>query len=82
MISLHFLGFALTLQFYDYKYFEKLDVGGIPRRPPNLDKEIIPCMMEPFEKVAQSEEERKLREKFTTFYIKNKLYSLEQRKLM
>ncbi|GKB14317.1 uncharacterized protein Tco_0848240 [Tanacetum coccineum] len=39
-IPLHYLGFALTQRFYDKTYLTIKAPGGIPRKPPNLDKEV------------------------------------------
>lgn len=76
-IPLHCLGFALTPRFYDKHYLEKLAPGGIPRKAPNLDKEVVIGVMKAFEKIAvNAEEERVLREQFPTFHMKKGLYSL------
>ncbi|KAI3816967.1 hypothetical protein L1987_10752 [Smallanthus sonchifolius] len=75
-IPLHCLGFALNPKFYDKYYLEKLAPGGIERRAPNLDKEVVIGVMEAFKRIAENEEEQKiLREQFATFHMKKGIYS-------
>nr|KAJ0218118.1 hypothetical protein LSAT_V11C300103780 [Lactuca sativa] len=76
-IPLHCLGFALSPRFYNTHYLEKLAPGGIRRKAPNLDKEVIQGVMQAFNRIAENkDEERLLREQFATFHMKRGLYAL------
>ncbi|KAE8681194.1 putative lipid-binding protein AIR1 [Hibiscus syriacus] len=76
-IPLHCLGFALSPRFYDTRFLETLAPGGIQRKEPNLDKEVVQGVMEAFSRIVENrDEERMLREQFATFHIKKGLYSL------
>lgn len=76
-IPLHCLGFALNPRFYNKHYLQQLAPGGIPRKAPNFDKEVVVGVMKAFERIAENEdEERVLREQFTTFHMKKGLYSM------
>ncbi|KAI3698708.1 hypothetical protein L2E82_42453 [Cichorium intybus] len=76
-IPLHCLGFALTPRFYDKHYLQKMAPGGMQRKPPNLDKEVVLGVMEAFRRISEDEEEeRVLREQFVTFHMKKGIYSM------
>ncbi|KAE8676161.1 Detected protein of unknown function [Hibiscus syriacus] len=76
-IPLHCLGFALSPRFYDTRFLETLASGGIRRKAPNLDKEVVQVVMEAFSRIFENrDEERMLREQFATFHMKKSLYSL------
>ena len=75
-ISLHHLGFVLNLRFYDRQYLKDLAPGGIPRKAPNQDKEVVVGVMEAFIRIVENEEERVLREQFVTFHMKKGIYSM------
>ncbi|KAJ9535508.1 LOW QUALITY PROTEIN: hypothetical protein OSB04_un001364 [Centaurea solstitialis] len=78
-IPLHCLGFALNPRFYDKHYIEKLAPGGIPRKAPNLDIEVVKGVMQAFERISESKEEgRLLREQFAAFHNKRGLFSMVQ----
>ncbi|XP_039007802.1 uncharacterized protein LOC120135622 [Hibiscus syriacus] len=69
-IPLHCLGFALSPRFYDTRFLETLAPGGIRKKAPNLDKEVVQGVMEAFSRIAENrDEERMLREQFATFYM-------------
>ena len=62
-ILLHCLGFALSPKYYDKNYLEKLAPGGMERRPPNEDKEVILGVLKALQRISKTdEEEKKLRE--------------------
>ncbi|XP_052208031.1 uncharacterized protein LOC127811851 [Diospyros lotus] len=76
-IPMHCLGFALSPKYYDLHYLDRPAPGGDPRRPPNLDREVISGVMEAFSRIAESEEEHKLlREQFAIFHMKKGLYAM------
>lgn len=75
-IPLHCLGFALNPKFYDKYYLERLAPGGMERKAPNQDKEVVLGVMEAFQRIAEDADEQKiLREQFATFHMKNGIYS-------
>ncbi|XP_023732478.1 uncharacterized protein LOC111880296 [Lactuca sativa] len=75
-IPLHCLGFALNPRFYDRQYLQKMTPGGMKRKPPNLDKEVMQGVMESFNRISENEEEgRSLREQFVTFHMTKCIYS-------
>ena len=59
-IPMHCLAFALNPRFYDPLYLQTPAPGGIPRRAPNLDKEVVMGVMEAFERITKSSKEQKL----------------------
>ncbi|MCI06904.1 hypothetical protein A2U01_0027966, partial [Trifolium medium] len=64
--TIHCLGFALTPRFYDTNYLATPAPGGIARKAPNQDKEVVTAVMEAFEKISENSEEQKLlRDQFT-----------------
>ncbi|KAK7245525.1 hypothetical protein RIF29_40371 [Crotalaria pallida] len=76
--TIHCLGFALTPRFYDHDYLETPAPGGVARKAPNQDKEVVTAVLEAFEKIAENEKERKLlREQFATFHTKKGIYSMQ-----
>lgn len=75
-IPLHCLGFALSPRFYDRSYLDDLAPGGVRRKAPNLDKEVMVGVVESFKRLAESEQEaRVLRDQYVTFHMKRGLYS-------
>ena len=53
--------------------------GGMQRKPPNLDKEVMQGVMESFNRFSENEEEgRLLREQFVTFHMKKGIYSMAE----
>ncbi|KAL4556082.1 hypothetical protein LXL04_038722 [Taraxacum kok-saghyz] len=76
-IPLHCLGFALNPRFYDRHYLQKMATGGMQRKAPNQDKEVVQGVMEAFGRISENEEEgRMLREQFVTFHMKKGIYSM------
>ncbi|KAL4587556.1 hypothetical protein LXL04_000428 [Taraxacum kok-saghyz] len=76
-IPLHCLGFALNPRFYDRHYLQKMAPGGMQRKAPNQDKEVVQGVMEAFGRISENEEEgRMLREQFVTFHMKKGIYSM------
>lgn len=76
-IPLHCLGFVLSPRFYDARYLEKLAPGGIRRKAPIRDKEVIDGVMQAFNCIAKNKDEQwLLREQFASFHMKKGLYSL------
>ena len=51
------MGFALNLHFYDMNYLQLPAPGGMPRRPPNSDKEVVKGLLEAFDKINENETE-------------------------
>ena len=58
--TIHCLGFALTLKFYDLHYLETPSPGGFDRKPSNLDKEVMMGLMHAFPKIVENLEEQKV----------------------
>ena len=76
-IPLHCLGYALNARFYNKVYLEKLYLGGIARKAPNIDIEVVLGVMEAFKRIAENDEEEKLlREQFARFHMKKGIYSM------
>ncbi|KAF2302566.1 hypothetical protein GH714_037795 [Hevea brasiliensis] len=76
-IPMHCLGFALTPRFYDHHYLETPAPGGVPRKAPNLDKEVVLGVMDDFERIAENGAKQKLlREQFVIFHMKKGIYSM------
>lgn len=76
-VPIHCLGFALSPRFYDVRYLQTPAPGGLTRRPPNLDKEVVEGIMKAFHKIAENEKEEKtLREQFVTFHMKKGMYGM------
>ncbi|XP_021991131.1 uncharacterized protein LOC110887875 [Helianthus annuus] len=76
-IPLHCLGFALTPRFYDTRYLETLAPGGMQRKAPNKDKEVVAGIVEAFNRIAENKvEQQMLRQQFATFTMKKGLFSL------
>ena len=62
------LAYALSPRFYDRVHLEKEAPGGISRKPPNKDLEVMEGVMEALGRIADSEHEFKvLREQFNDF---------------
>ncbi|PWA81484.1 hypothetical protein CTI12_AA186260 [Artemisia annua] len=76
-IPLHCLGFALSPRFYDAHYLSQLAPGGIKRKAPNDDKEVVRNVVEAFKRIAENDEENNLlRKQFATFHMKKGLFAL------
>ncbi|KAJ9564787.1 hypothetical protein OSB04_000753 [Centaurea solstitialis] len=76
-IPLHCVGFALNPRFYDKNYLSKMAPGGIPRKAPNQDVEVVSGVMKTFDRISEDEEEgRVLRDQFATFHMKKGIYSM------
>jgi hypothetical protein len=81
-IPLHCLAFALSPRFYDKNYLRVLAPGGVTRKAPNQDKEVVQGVMEAFKRISETEAENKLfREQFARFHMKKGLYSMEAAQL-
>ncbi|KAK9057621.1 hypothetical protein SSX86_022457 [Deinandra increscens subsp. villosa] len=77
-IPLHCLGFALTPRFYDTRYLQMKAPGGLDRRAPNLDKEVMKGVMEAFQRISENKEEYQLlRTQFAKFHMKTGLFGIE-----
>ncbi|CAN6339707.1 unnamed protein product [Urochloa humidicola] len=76
-IPLHCLAFALCPEYYDSEYLKKPAPGGIPRKAPNQDKEVMRGVLEAFRKIADNDDERKIYQtKFTAFHMRKGMYAL------
>jgi hypothetical protein len=76
-IPLHCLAFALCPKFYDTDYLKTPAPGGIPRKAPNQDKEVMTGVLEAFRKITDCDAERKtLQEEFTAFHMKKGMFAL------
>ena len=51
--AIHCLGFALTPRFYDQLYLGTPGAGGIARKAPNCDKEVVKGVMDAFERIGE-----------------------------
>ena len=81
IIPLHCLGFALNPHFYDINYLQSPTPRGMPRRPPNSDKEVVKGLLEALTKLVKM----KLSEDFYTNkcrLFKPKRENLDQLKMM
>ncbi|KAJ8428428.1 hypothetical protein Cgig2_003130 [Carnegiea gigantea] len=68
-IPIHCLGFALNPRFYDANFLKIPAPGGVERKPPNLDSEVMSGVLEAFRKIIESKEEEKLlREQYAVFH--------------
>ncbi|GKD38965.1 hypothetical protein Tco_1259172 [Tanacetum coccineum] len=75
-IPLHCLGFELTLKFYDKTYHSTKAPGGIPRKPPKLDKEVTNGVKDAFKRISENDEETQmLRAQYARFHMKKGLYA-------
>ncbi|XP_004499524.1 uncharacterized protein [Cicer arietinum] len=73
--TIHCLGFALTPRFYDTHYLSTPAPGGIARKAPNQDKEVVTAVMQAFEKISKNAEEQKLLcDQFAIFHTQKKEY--------
>lgn len=53
-IPLHCLAYALSLPFYDSVYLESPALGGLTRKTPNLDREVMKGCMDAFDKISKN----------------------------
>nr|XP_043631554.1 uncharacterized protein LOC122603007 [Erigeron canadensis] len=75
-IPLHCLGFALNPKFYDRSYLEKLAPGGMPRKAPNKDSEVVNGVMEAFQRIAEDDDEFTIyRDQYAFFHTKKGIYA-------
>ncbi|KAL4572733.1 hypothetical protein LXL04_019516 [Taraxacum kok-saghyz] len=66
-----------SVKWKDSHYLEMLAPGGMSRKAPNLDKEVVISCMEAFKRIVENaEEEQLLRGQFATFHMKKGLYSM------
>uniref|UniRef100_A0A803N8L1 HAT C-terminal dimerisation domain-containing protein n=1 Tax=Chenopodium quinoa TaxID=63459 RepID=A0A803N8L1_CHEQI len=74
-IPMHCLGFALNPFFYDTNYLQSPAPGGVPRRAPNYDREVVQGVIKAFDKIGEDEEERRvLRQQLATFQAKGGIF--------
>ncbi|PWA51332.1 hypothetical protein CTI12_AA463070 [Artemisia annua] len=72
-IALHCLRFA-TPRFYDKTYLSTKVPSGIPRKDPNLDKEVMVGVIDAFKRISKNEEETQmLRVQYAKFHVKKEL---------
>ena len=82
-IPLHCLGFALTPRFYDKNYLSTKAPSGIPRKPPNEDKEVTNGVIDAFKRISKNEKETQmLRAEYARFYMKKVFILTPRLKLM
>jgi len=75
-IPLHCLGFALNPHFFKINY-QSPAPGGMPRHPPNSDKEVVKGLLEAFDKIGESETKRRLlRQKMSAFQALEGIFRL------
>ena len=68
-IPIHCLGFALNTRFYDANFLKIPAPGGVEKKPPNLDSEVMLGALEAFRIITESKEEEKLlREQYAVFH--------------
>ncbi|XP_004513749.2 uncharacterized protein [Cicer arietinum] len=81
--TIHCLGFVLNPRFYDTHYLSTPAPGGIARKDPNQDKEVVTVVMQAFEKIFENAEEQKLlRDQFAIFHKKKKgIYAMSAAQL-
>ncbi|KAL4383112.1 hypothetical protein GQ457_15G019790 [Hibiscus cannabinus] len=54
-ITMHCLGFSLNNFFYDSKYLNVEAPGGIARRAPNQDREVVAGVLKAFDRIGEDE---------------------------
>ncbi|KAK8553256.1 hypothetical protein V6N13_024322 [Hibiscus sabdariffa] len=54
-ITMHCLGFTLNPFFYDSKYLNVEALGGIARRAPNQDREVVVGVLKAFDRIGEDE---------------------------
>ncbi|KAF2300455.1 hypothetical protein GH714_013512 [Hevea brasiliensis] len=63
--------------FYDHHYLETPAPRGVPRKAPNLDKEVVLGVMDAFGRIAENGAEQKLlHEQFAIFHMKQGIYNM------
>ena len=76
-IPLHSLAFALNPKYYDQRYIEKPAPGGLVRKAPKKDPDVMKGVLEAIKKIGDDASEQKiLREQFTHFISKKGMYAL------
>ncbi|KAM0851063.1 hypothetical protein ACQ4PT_052675 [Festuca glaucescens] len=77
--TFHCLAFALCPKYYDPQYLATNAPGGIARKAPNQDKEVMVAVLEAFEKISEdTDEQNLLRSQLNTFVMKKGLFALPQ----
>jgi predicted alternative tryptophan synthase beta-subunit len=77
--TFHCLAFALCPKYYDPQYLATNAPGGIARKAPNQDKEVMVAVLEAFEKISEdADEQNLLRSQLNTFVMKKGLFGLPQ----
>jgi hypothetical protein len=77
--TFHCLAFALCPKYYDLQYLATNAPGGIARKAPNQDKEVMVAVIEAFEKISEDvAEQNLLRSQFNQFVMKKGLFALPQ----
>ncbi|PRQ20008.1 putative ribonuclease H-like domain-containing protein [Rosa chinensis] len=72
---IHCVGFALTPRFYDREYLSKPAPGGLTRKSPNQDIEVITALMEAFNKIAEDPGEAELlRNQYAIFHQRKGIF--------
>ncbi|KAK8628654.1 hypothetical protein V6N13_009240 [Hibiscus sabdariffa] len=67
-ITMNCLGFSLNPFFYDYKYLNVEAPGGIARRAPNQDREVVARVLKAFDRIGEDENEKaELRKQLAKF---------------
>ncbi|KAK8697750.1 hypothetical protein V6N13_113888 [Hibiscus sabdariffa] len=74
-ITMHCLGFALNPFFYDSKYLNVEAPGGITRRAPNQDREVVAGVLKAFDRIGEDENEKaELRKQLAKFQNKQGMF--------
>lgn len=77
--TFHCLAFALCPKYYDLQYLATNAPGGIARKAPNQDKEVMIAVIEAFDKISEdAAEQNLLRSQLNQFVMKKGLFALPQ----
>ncbi|KAK8977052.1 hypothetical protein V6N11_019720 [Hibiscus sabdariffa] len=72
---MHCLGFSLNLLFYDSKYLNVETPGGVARRTPNQDQEVIAGFLKAFDRLGEDENKKTdLRRQLVKFQNKQGMF--------
>ncbi|XP_074299373.1 uncharacterized protein LOC141630454 [Silene latifolia] len=78
-IPLHCLGFSLNPHFYDANYLKTPAPGGLPRRPPNADREVVSGVLKAFDKIGEDAAEKTLlRQQLSAFQSKEGIFGTRE----
>ncbi|XP_074304319.1 uncharacterized protein LOC141639034 [Silene latifolia] len=78
-IPLHCLGFALNPHFYDANYLKTPAPGGLPRRPPNADREVVNGVLKAFDKIGEDAAEKTLlRQQLSAFQSREGIFGTRE----